>query len=104
MFPMKCLNQYNQGQGLNMTKVEMLPDTAEKYYLCLKEENGTYQDITSSLSEEKGKSGKYFLFSKTYNEKSDWYGGFSYVDLLYPGVTQKFIDVTMKGYEKESRK
>ena len=48
----------------------------------------------------KGKSGKYLLFSKTYNEKSDWYGGFSYVDLLYPGVTQKFINVTMSGYEK----
>ncbi len=32
--------------------------------------------------------------------KVDWYGGFSYVDLLYPGVTQKFIEVTMTGYEK----
>ena len=48
----------------------------------------------------KGKKGKYLLFSKTYNRKSDWYGGFSYVDLLYPGVTQKFIEVTMTGYEK----
>jgi hypothetical protein len=91
---------YNQGQGLNMSKTDMLPDSCDKYYLCLKEENGILSDITSKLSEEKGKTGKYFLFSKTYNEKSDWYGGFSYVDLLYPGVTQKFIDVTMKGYEK----
>ena len=48
----------------------------------------------------KAKPGKYLLFSKTYNEKSDWYGGFSYVDLLYPGVTQKFIERTMTGYEK----
>jgi hypothetical protein len=62
--------------------------------------NGEHKDITSALAAEKGKSGKYFLFSKTYNEKSDWYGGFSFVDLLYAGVTQKFIDVTMKGYEK----
>jgi hypothetical protein len=91
---------YNQGQGLNMSKFETLPDTASKYYLCLKEENGKYINITSTLENEKGKTGKYFLFSKTYYSKSDWHGGFSYVDLLYPGVTQKFIDVTMNGYKK----
>jgi hypothetical protein len=98
--PFEMPESYNKGQGLNMTKAEILPDTVDKFYLCLKEENGLYRDITSTTSNEKGKTGKYFLFSKTYNEKSDWYGGFSYVDLLYPGVTQKFIDVTMKGYEK----
>ena len=90
----------NQGQGLRMTRFEILPDTCDKYYLCLKEENAAYTDITRSLSNEKGKTGKYLLFSKTYNNKSDWYGGFSYVDLLYPGVTQKFIKLTMTGYEK----
>jgi hypothetical protein len=98
--PDEMPESYNQGQGLKMTKFETLPDTAAKYYLCLKEENGKYADITSSVDSEKGKAGKYLLFSKTYHGKSDWYGGFSYVDLLYPGVTQKFIDVTMKGYEK----
>jgi hypothetical protein len=98
--PDEMPESYNQGQGLKMTKFEILPDTCDKYYLCLREENGIFTDITSSLSNEKGKKGKYFLFSKTYNGKSDWYGGFSYVDLLYPGVTQKFIEVTMSGYEK----
>jgi hypothetical protein len=98
--PDEMPESYNKGQGLDMTKVDILPDTCDKYYLCLKEMDGTYKDITSSLSNEKGKKGNYFLFSKTYNAKSDWYGGFSYVDLLYPGVTQKFIEVTMKGYEK----
>ncbi len=98
--PDEMPESYNQGQGLNMTKVDVLTDSCSKYYLILKEENGTYKDITASVSEEKGKNGKYFLFSKTYYEKSDWYGGFSYVDLLYPGVTQKFIEVTMTGYEK----
>ena len=91
---------FNQGQGLMMTKVETLPDTAGKYFICLKEENGKYSDITASLSGEKGKKGNYLLFSKTYYGKSDWFGGFSYVDLLLPGVTQKFIDITMTGYER----
>ncbi len=98
--PDEMPESYNQGQGLKMTKCEMLPDTSDKFYICLKEEDGKYIDITSSLSNENGKTGKYYLFSKTFNRKSDWYGGFSYVDLLYPGVTQKFIDVTMSGYRK----
>jgi hypothetical protein len=98
--PDEMPESFNQGQGLRMTKVETLPDTCNKYYLCLKEENGGFTDITTSLSAEKGKTGKYLLFSKTYYGKSDWFGGFSYVDLLYPGVTQKFIELTMSGYEK----
>jgi hypothetical protein len=98
--PDRMPESYNQGQGLRMTRFETLPDTADKYYLCLKEENGSFTDITSSLENEKDKTGKYLLFSKTFYNKTDWYGGFSYVDLIYPGVTQKFIEVTMTGYEK----
>jgi hypothetical protein len=98
--PDEMPESYNQGQGLKMIKSEILPDTINKFYLILKEENGTYKDVTSAVQNEIGKQGKYFLFYKTFNAKSDWYGGFSYVDLLYPGVTQKFIEVTMTGYEK----
>ena len=98
--PAEMPESYNQGQGLKMTRCEILPDTCEKFFICLKEENGSYTDITGSLASEKGKTGNYLLFSKTYNRKSDWYGGYSYVDLLFPGVTEKFIEVTMAGYEK----
>ena len=99
--PDQMPESFNQGRGLLMKEFEILPDTAEKYYLCLKEENGEYKDITSTLGEEKGKTGKYLLFSRTYDRTNDpWYGGFSYVDLIYPGVTQKFIEVTMTGYDK----
>ena len=98
--PAEMPESRDQGQGLRMAAFEVLPDTAEKYFLCLRETDGQYVDITSIVNEEKGKTGKYFLFSKSYHGKSDWYGGFSYVDLLYPGVTQKFIELTMAGYEK----
>ncbi|MGD0583557.1 MAG: glycosyl hydrolase [Bacteroidales bacterium] len=98
--PAEMPESYNQGEGLEMKRVENLPDTTDKYFIVLKEENGVYSDITSALASEKGKFGEYCLFYKIYNGKSDWYGGFSYVDLLYPGVTQKFIELTMTGYEK----
>jgi hypothetical protein len=99
--PDRMPESYNQGQGLRMTRVENLPDTASRYFLCLKEEeDGSFSDITGSVDNEMGKKGRYLLFQKTYFPKTPWYGDFSYVDLLYPGVTQKFIEVTMSGYEK----
>ncbi|MDR1156032.1 MAG: hypothetical protein LBL04_15095 [Bacteroidales bacterium] len=98
--PARMPESYNQGQGLRLSKFEMLPDTASRYFICMKEENGRFTDITDNVQAEAGKKGNYYLFSKTYERRSPWYGGFSYVDLLYPGVTQQFIDVTMPGYER----
>ena len=74
--PDEMPESYNKGQGLIMTKFETLPDTCSKYFLCLKEEDGVYKDITASLLNEKGKKGVFLLFSKTYYKKSDWYGVF----------------------------
>ena len=98
--PANMPESYNQGQGLKMIRTETLPDTAGKFFLILKEDNGLFTDITGSYQTEMGKTGKYCLFSKTFYSPSEWYGGFSYVDLLYPGVTRKFIELTMRGYEK----
>ena len=101
--PDRMPESYNKGQGLRLNEFDILPDTADKYFLCLKEEeDGKYTDITSALENEKGKSGKYLLFNKTYYGKSGWFGGFSYVDLLYPGVTQKFLEITLDAYEQKT--
>lgn len=91
---------YNQGQGLDYTKVETLPDNAKDYFLCLKKEGSTFKDITACLADYKNTKGEYYLYKKTYYGRSDWHGGYSYVDLLHPGVTEKFLDITMTGYEK----
>lgn len=98
--PEEMPESYNQGQGLALEKTDLLPDTMNQYYICLVKEKDAWKDITSSLAEYKGKKGEYYLYRKTYYRKSDWYGGYSYVDLLLPGVTEKFIEITMKGYEK----
>jgi hypothetical protein len=98
--PAEMPESYNQGQGLRMIKFESLPDTAEKFFLVLREENGSYSDITATAVSEKGKQGRYLAFFKTCHGKSDWYGGFPYVDLLHNGVTRKFMERTMSGYEK----
>ena len=45
----------------------------------------------------------YYIFYRTFAKPSYWYGGFPYVDLLYPGVTDTFMRATMEGYEKYNR-
>ncbi len=98
--PAQMPESYNQGQGLQPIDTTAIPANYSEYYLILKNDNGKYTDITSSAQSELGKIGDYILISKTYFKSSGWFGGFSYVDLLYPGVTEKFLEVTMPGYQK----
>lgn len=98
--PEQMPESYNQGQGLILTKHTVLPNSLPEHYLCLMNSNGKYVDITSQTNNYAGKEGDYYVYTKTYYGKSPWYAGYSYVDLLLPGVTQKFIDVTMEGYNR----
>lgn len=90
---------YNQGGSIVLCRYEMLPEKIENLYLCLKEIDGNFIDITEQLTSEYGKKGQYYVYIKSFEPRTAWYGGYSYVDLLYPGVTQKFLEVTGKGYE-----
>lgn len=98
--PAEMPESYNQGQGLQSKDTSMIPSNYNDYFIILKKANGEYLDITTTAEDEQGKEGEYVLFTKTYLRRSDWHGGWTYVDLLYPGVTEKFIEVTMTGYEK----
>ncbi len=100
--PAEMPDSYKHGTGLRMytqKSVDVLP--SDELEVILKKNGDKFIDITNSIESEKGKIGTYYLFEKSYPGKSPWYGGFSYVDLLYKGVTDKFLEVTMtRGYEK----
>jgi hypothetical protein len=91
---------YDQGQMLHLEKVSKLPaDVADDAIVLVKESAG-FKDITGDAAAYGGKVDTFYLFRKAYYGKSPWYAGFSYVDLLARGVTERFIEVTMEGYEK----
>lgn len=98
--PAEMPESFNQGQGLALEKVELLPESLAAYAICLKKEKDKWTDISADPTPYKHVKGDYYLYKKTYPGKSDWHGGFSYVDLLVPGVTEKFLEITMEGYEK----
>ncbi|MDQ7949190.1 MAG: glycosyl hydrolase [Pedobacter sp.] len=91
---------YNQGQNLSLTRANQLPDTAARFFQCYKKENGELKNITTSLGNEMGRKGEYYLISKRNNARTDWNAGFPYVDLMVKGVTEKFIDLTLNGYKR----
>jgi len=98
--PAQMPESYNEGAGLVLKQFEKLPDNTDDYYLILKQIDSKFIDITDNLDSEINKKGNYFLYEKSYFENQAWHGGYSYVDILHEGVTEKFIEVTMTGYKK----
>ncbi len=100
--PAEMPDSYKHGTGLSMEIQQQLNLTvSDTVAVVLKKTDTGFVNISSTIEQENGLSGTYYIFRKTYPAKSPWYGGFSYVDLLYKGVTDKFMELTMtKGYEK----
>jgi hypothetical protein len=102
--PAEMPESYNEGAGLIMTTAEQFPAKLDKpYKVILKKEGDAFVDITADSTAERGKRGSYAFFELGFYEKGPWFGGFSYVDVLRSGVTEKFIDLTMRGYEAVAR-
>jgi hypothetical protein len=102
--PDEMPDSYKHGAGLKMEIRQDLNLTfSDTIAVILKKTDTGFTDITATVLQERGKKGTWYVFRKTYPDKSPWYGGFSYVDLLYKGVTEKFLDLTMtRGYEKKN--
>jgi hypothetical protein len=101
--PAEMPDSYIHGTGLSWKVQDTLQTDTTHYEAVLKLENGEFKEITSNLKSEQGRIGKYYLFSKTFARRGYWMGNFPYVDLLYKGVTQKFMEITMKSYEKQNK-
>lgn len=94
---------YNQGQMLRMKKTSAFPEQTDSIFVVVKEENGVFSDVTAQFRKEKGEAGTYYLFEKiNYANQGSMVGppGFPYVDLMVKGVTEKFLEITMKGYDR----
>lgn len=100
--PAEMPESYEDGTGLSMEVQEVLNVRFSDTIAVILEKSGDdFVDITSDFEIKKGSRGTFYIFRKTYPGKSSWYGGFSYVDLIRKGVTEKFLDITMReGYER----
>lgn len=88
---------YNQGDAIQMLRGDEITGTVEDYLVVFIKNGDSFEKVDELPSQ---LVADHVAFKIVYEPNSGWYGGFSYVDLLIPGVTEKFIDVTMEGYEK----
>ncbi|MBR9998084.1 MAG: hypothetical protein KFF73_03895 [Cyclobacteriaceae bacterium] len=100
--PAMMPESYNQGAGLQLQKMEKLTrEDSGKYFLVLKRIGNQFANVSNGIQRYYDQPGDYYAFSKWYFPSDDaWFGGWSYVDLLADGVTEKFIKLTMRDYEK----
>ena len=94
-------DSYRHGQSLRIHRAERFSPDPELRYLHYFEVNGQGDMVEFHDPDEKnGDSGEFILFELVNYPQNKWHAGYSYVDLLYPGVTEKFMEITMQGYEE----
>ncbi|UCF42769.1 MAG: hypothetical protein JSV99_09280 [Planctomycetota bacterium] len=92
----------SRGQGLGVRKPRQAPKLTDEIVVVYRLARSGYENVTEKIrAGEKLGEGKYLVVSKRLADKRPWYGGKYYVDLLRPGVTEKFLEVTMEPYRRE---
>ncbi len=91
----------SRGKGLSLKKSQTPPELNDTIVAVYRLTDNGFEDITSKLrAGETFDKGRYMTASVRLARQGGWYGGKWYVDLLIPGVTEKFIEITMERYRK----
>jgi len=89
----------SRGRGVVFNWVEKPPPPAEGWIGTYLFSGEDYQDVSAKVRNgERLPRGRYLVASVRRAARSPWFGGRTYVDLLHPGVTDKFLEVTLGAY------
>jgi len=92
----------SRGRGLHISEEKKPPKLSDDIIAVYRPTDKGYENVTEAIrSGEKMPESNYLVASVRRAGNSPWYGGKCYVDLLYPGVTEKFLAITMDAYRKE---
>ncbi len=88
--------------GLTLEKKKTVDPSNAKIYAVYSKTADGYKDVTRKLKKKHGlaKDGDYVVARLEEAKASPWYGGKYHVDLIRPGVTQKFLDITLEAYRR----
>ncbi|MEW6234539.1 MAG: glycosyl hydrolase [Candidatus Omnitrophota bacterium] len=91
------------GQGLQMAQADVFdPNNAPKNLIAVFElkDSGAVNITDKAKQAQEPLKGQFAVFSTNRAGNSPWYGGYSYVDLMKPGVTESFLEITLEPYRK----
>ena len=91
----------SRGRGLSFRETSTAPKLSPETIGVYRIENDTGENLTAEL---RGKGtlpdGRYLVASEVRAENSPWHADRCYVNLLSPGVTEKFLDLTLEAYRR----
>jgi hypothetical protein len=92
----------SRGRGLDLKESKSAPKWDDKLLAVFRLDGDTSENVTARVrTGEVLPEARYLVASVLRAGDSPWHGGRSYVDLMYPGVTEKFLELTFKPYERE---
>lgn len=92
----------SHGLGLSMNTVPKPPAWDEKTVAVFRIDGESFSDVSGEVrSRNELPEGTYTVATVNESKSSPWFGGKYYVDLLRPGVTEKFLEITMGAYKRE---
>ena len=98
--PAEMPDAYRKGQGLVLRKqTNLTADVLRNAALVLARQADSFLVVEPSTATIPP-ADTFYVFQKVRYRRSKWFAGYSYVDLLEKGVTEKFLDVTLSGYKR----
>ncbi|MBI3852486.1 MAG: hypothetical protein HY298_19690 [Verrucomicrobia bacterium] len=92
----------SRGRGLILKEAKSPPPWADNLIVVYRVEGDVSENVTAKIKAgEALPEARYLVASEARAANSPWHGNRSYVNLLSPGVTEKFLDITMEAYRRE---
>ena len=91
----------SRGRGLHFAEVKTLGTPTDDFFAAYRITETGYENVTrKARSGEPLPEGRYLVATWRFAPARGWFGGKWYVDLLKPGVTEKFIEITLEAYKR----
>ncbi len=91
----------SRGRGLVFQDEEQIPKITPDTVAIYRVTPNALENVTEQVrGGQTLPAARYVVASVARATNSPWHGDRCYVDLMYPGVTEKFLDVTLEAYKK----
>lgn len=92
----------SRGLGVHFRETDRPPVIGERTLAVYRLDGKGYEEVTERLrAGEQLPEASYLVAKIRLAPRRGWFGGKFYVDLLRPGVTEKFLDITLGAYQRE---
>ncbi|MBN2270971.1 MAG: hypothetical protein JXN61_10175, partial [Sedimentisphaerales bacterium] len=92
----------SRGKGIQFSEAKQPPKLTEDVLAVYTLTDRAFENVTEKLKSGQALPDAGYLVAKiSLAPTGGWFGGKYYVDLIKPGVTQKFIEITMEAYRRE---